>query len=166
MNIGSKIKLFRLKRGLTQKQLGDLCGMADSAIRRYESNRGNPTEKTLQRIATALDVSVLDLMGSDLMQISAERTISKGIEASKAWEDRTWLEENGGSEEEIKEATKRWALSMAELSELSSETALLAAFYDLNDKGKETAIDRVRELAKIPEYQMKKSQDEEEESSG
>ena len=159
MTIGSRIKLFRLKRGLTQKQLGDLCGMADSAIRRYESNRGNPTEKTLQRIATALDVSVLELMGFDLVQISAERTISKGIEVSKALEDEKWLKENGGSEEEIKEARKRWALAMAELSDLSHEAALLAAFHALNEKGKETAIDRVTELSKIPEYQMKISQD-------
>ena len=54
MSIGSNIKRIRLARGLTQKQLGELCGMADSAIRRYESDRGNPTEKTLNRIANAL----------------------------------------------------------------------------------------------------------------
>lgn len=36
--------------------------MADSAIRRYESDRGNPTQETLQRIAAALKVSVLDLL--------------------------------------------------------------------------------------------------------
>ena len=57
MSTGERIRAIRMKRGQTQKQLGDLCGMADSAIRRYESGRGNPTEKTLQRIAAALGVS-------------------------------------------------------------------------------------------------------------
>lgn len=63
MPIGSRIKSLRLQKGLTQKELGDLCGMADSAIRRYESDRGNPTEKTLRRIADALGVSVSHLTG-------------------------------------------------------------------------------------------------------
>lgn len=36
--------------------------MADSAIRYYESNRGNPTQETLQRIAAALGVSVGQLI--------------------------------------------------------------------------------------------------------
>lgn len=65
MPIGSKIKSLRIERGLTQKQLGDLCGMADSAIRRYESDRGNPTEKTIRRIAAALGVSVACLQSWD-----------------------------------------------------------------------------------------------------
>lgn len=56
MGIGEKIREARKSKGLTQKQLGDLCGMADSAIRRYESGRGNPTEKTMRRIANALDL--------------------------------------------------------------------------------------------------------------
>ena len=65
MGIGERIKAARIKRGLTQKQLGNLCGMADSAIRRYESDRGNPTEKTIQRIALALNMEPWELRGYD-----------------------------------------------------------------------------------------------------
>lgn len=65
MSIGSRIKSLRIKNNLTQKQLGELCGMADSAIRRYESDRGNPTDKTLRRIAEALNVSTAYLQGWD-----------------------------------------------------------------------------------------------------
>ena len=64
MTVGERIRFLRMERGLTQKQLGDSCGLADSAIRRYESNRGNPTQKTLQRIADALDVPLFSLLGS------------------------------------------------------------------------------------------------------
>lgn len=42
MSIGENIKKIRVQKGLTQKQLGELCGMADSAIRRYENGRANP----------------------------------------------------------------------------------------------------------------------------
>ena len=65
MNIGERIRSLRAELGLTQKELGERCGMADSAIRRYESNRGNPTQETIQRIAAALGVSVADLLGQE-----------------------------------------------------------------------------------------------------
>lgn len=61
MAIGEKIKSLRLSKGLTQKQLGELCGMADSAIRRYELGGANPKIDTLFRIADALSVSLSEL---------------------------------------------------------------------------------------------------------
>lgn len=65
MTIGENIREARLKKGWTQKQLGDKCNMADSAIRRYESDRGNPTIETLKRIAKALEVDPFSLMDFD-----------------------------------------------------------------------------------------------------
>ena len=62
MTIGEKIRAARIKKNLTQKQLGHKCGMADSAIRRYESGRGNPTLDTVGRIAEALDLELRDLV--------------------------------------------------------------------------------------------------------
>lgn len=66
MSVGSNIRDARLKKSMTQKQLGDKCGMADSAIRRYESDRGNPTLETLKRIANALEVDPVSLMDFDM----------------------------------------------------------------------------------------------------
>ena len=54
MPTGTKIKEIRKQKGLTQKQLGDLCGIADSNIRKYENGKQNPKIETLQKIATAL----------------------------------------------------------------------------------------------------------------
>lgn len=62
MTIGEKIRAVRIKKELTQKQLGDKCGMADSAIRRYESGRGNPTLDTVGRIAEALGLELRSLV--------------------------------------------------------------------------------------------------------
>ena len=46
MTIGEKIKFLRQKKGLTQKQLGALCGMADSAIRKDMKADGGKTENS------------------------------------------------------------------------------------------------------------------------
>lgn len=62
MSVGEIIKRMRIEKGLTQKQLGHLCGMADSAIRRYENGRANPKNETLQKIASGLGVPLIDLM--------------------------------------------------------------------------------------------------------
>lgn len=45
----------RIDRGLTQKELGKLCGMKQSNISRLESGEYNPTLSVLKRIAEALD---------------------------------------------------------------------------------------------------------------
>lgn len=65
MEIGEKIKELRKEKGLTQKKLGELCGMADTTIRQYELGIRNPKIKTLEKIATALDVNVQYLIGWD-----------------------------------------------------------------------------------------------------
>lgn len=58
MTVGQRIKAVRNQKKMTQRQLADLCGMADSAIRKYESGTINPKYETLKRIAGALDISV------------------------------------------------------------------------------------------------------------
>jgi len=57
------IKHERIKRGMTQKQLAEKCGMADSAIRKYESGKVTPTFKTLDRIAQGLGGTVGSIFG-------------------------------------------------------------------------------------------------------
>lgn len=62
MTIAQRIKNRRKELGLTQKRLGELCGMPDSAIRKYESGRITPKLHTLKRIANALEVPIYDLI--------------------------------------------------------------------------------------------------------
>lgn len=70
MSIGQRIKERRLELNMTQKQLGELCGMADSAIRKYESGKIIPKHQTLQRIATALETPEWTLMGVEFERYS------------------------------------------------------------------------------------------------
>lgn len=61
MTTGEKIKQIRLRKGLTQSELGKRCGMADSQIGVYERGESIPRTGTLSRIAEALDVDLAAL---------------------------------------------------------------------------------------------------------
>ena len=51
-----KIKKLREKRQLTQKQLAELSGISESAMRSYELGDCKPKKEVLERIAMALGV--------------------------------------------------------------------------------------------------------------
>ena len=75
MLTGEKIKKTRKQKKMTQKQLGELCGIADSNIRKYENGKQNPKFETLAKIAKALDVSIIELLDND----DALRKIAKDV---------------------------------------------------------------------------------------
>lgn len=62
MSIGSRIRAVRMKRGLTQRELGIKLGFspntADVRIAQYEADCRVPREDLLNRIADVLDVCV------------------------------------------------------------------------------------------------------------
>ena len=62
METGKKIKLIRTMHGLTQKQLGELSGIHEVAIRKYELGKNLPKEEQLKKIADALNVNVNSLL--------------------------------------------------------------------------------------------------------
>jgi len=61
-NIGINIQEKRKELGVKQVDLANSIGMEDSALRRIESGRTNPTIKTLLKISIALGVQVEDLL--------------------------------------------------------------------------------------------------------
>lgn len=65
MTVGENIKRIRKERGLTQKELGERLGMTQSAIWQFESDKTSPKIETVEKIATALDVTPYDLMGHE-----------------------------------------------------------------------------------------------------
>lgn len=83
MPTGSKIKEIRQQKGLTQKQLGDMCGMYESQIRKYETGKANPKIETLQKIADALKVSVYELFSDDCLNYSNGSDIPEEVSEDK-----------------------------------------------------------------------------------
>ncbi len=135
MTIGEKIKTLRTKKGLTQKQLGDLCGMADSAIRRYENGRANPKIETLQKIAAALEVNIC--YSEDGKPCFLDKILeSTGEKAFKSII---------ANQKDIYE-------KVAEMPETTPDTLILDLYHELNDIGKDKALEQVELLTKIPEY--------------
>ena len=61
MSIGTRLLQIRNQRGLSQRQLGQHCGLASSYLSRIENRRLEPRPKTLRRIAAALGVPVSEL---------------------------------------------------------------------------------------------------------
>lgn len=73
MTIGENIKRIRKEKGLTQKALGKLCGINEATIRKYELGKLNPKIETVQRIANALNVSVLDILNYEFSHKDKEK---------------------------------------------------------------------------------------------
>lgn len=60
--IGDNIVRLRKKKKLKQIDLSVKLNIEDSALRRIESGRTNPTIKTLYSIAKELDVELIELL--------------------------------------------------------------------------------------------------------
>lgn len=58
MTIGEKIKCFRMLNHMTQKSLGEACGIGEATIRKYELGIRNPKQEQIHKIAKALHIPV------------------------------------------------------------------------------------------------------------
>lgn len=60
--VGSRLREWRQRRGLTQEQLAERSGLSYKFIGEIERGTGNPTVETLGRLAAALDVDLSELL--------------------------------------------------------------------------------------------------------
>ncbi|MFY9152107.1 MAG: helix-turn-helix transcriptional regulator [Prolixibacteraceae bacterium] len=60
--IGSRIKLLRESKGISQQVLAAMCNFEKGNMSRLEAGRTNPTITTLYKISQALDVKIIDLL--------------------------------------------------------------------------------------------------------
>lgn len=63
MTIGDKIKYCRIRLGITQSELANLSGIHPVSIRKYETNKMTPQPGQLSRIAEAMGISPMALLG-------------------------------------------------------------------------------------------------------
>lgn len=119
---GDMIRKYRTEKGLTQKKLGELCGIADSNIRKYESGNQNPKIETLQKIADALDIPVNRLLAGKII-----------------------------SRDELKEKLSEYGLTHL-VPDTEEERIVLENCKKLNEIGKKEAAKRVEELTHLEKY--------------
>lgn len=60
--LAENIKAFRKKRGLSQEELAEQCGLHRTYIGSVERHERNVTLSTLEVLASTLDVTVPDLL--------------------------------------------------------------------------------------------------------
>lgn len=183
MTTGEKIKEARTQAGLTQKELATACGMADSAIRKYESGRQIPKTATLKRIADALGVVWYTLSSEEILPEYAEDRQKFSLQAIV---ELCSMAKNATENGELMNAShfldiaydklKAWnipgetvpkeiaaiVLSTFESTQKATERevrreSLALAYEKLSEAGQAELVKRAEELALLPQYQKQKS---------
>lgn len=75
--LSQNLKKFRKKANLTQKELGEKIYKSEILIRKYEGGNVNIPLLTLFDISTALDISFLELLGSDYDKYYHDNNLSE-----------------------------------------------------------------------------------------
>ena len=78
MTIGENIAQYRKEKGLTQAKLGEMVGVSNQAVSKWESGMTIPDVMLLPEISKALGVSLTDLYG-----IPNESSTEDGAEVTK-----------------------------------------------------------------------------------
>ena len=120
MTVGERIRAARKAKGLTQKQLGEACGIAEPTIRRYELGKLNPKFETLEKIAVPLGISASNLLGiqpipseyaSDIeFQAFNSYIAEMGYEVSLDWEALNRYEQAEKTHSLTNTDQKKWKL--------------------------------------------------------
>ena len=127
MTIGKTIRSIRKEKGITQKKLAELSGMAEITIRQYEADKYKPKIEQVEKLANALGVTAVDLMGIEYFDATIDTgQIRKEIDALDA----------------IESAYGKDALR------------LMTDYLSLNEQGKRKASEYLTDLTEQPKYQQ------------
>ena len=66
MMLSQKIKEYRALKGWTQDDLAKFSGVSLPSIKRYEMGNDNITTTNLKKIASALDVNIINFMSPNM----------------------------------------------------------------------------------------------------
>ena len=66
MSVSNNIQRIRKEKGITQKELAEKLEISQSAVSAMERNAHKATLQSLERIATAMNVSLMELISSDI----------------------------------------------------------------------------------------------------
>ncbi len=69
IKVAIKIKLERTKRGLSQEKLAELADLSKTYVGDIERTKSIPTLDTIEKIAKALDMEVIELIDVSKMSL-------------------------------------------------------------------------------------------------
>lgn len=154
MTTGQRIKKFRKRAGMTQKELGEKLGLSFQSVAQWENNLRNPKEETLQKIANALEISIYELKGlSDAEAFMAE--LNKGVDLILL--EMTIHEKFGIS----LDVAQKMAEEIAELLQKNLRSDVEAVYQQLlnrlTDEGQQKGMEYLRDLSGNPKYKRSTS---------
>ncbi len=147
MTVGDRIQLCRKATGISQKELGKRLGVSGSMIGQYENNFRKPKLDTLWKISSALNVSVLLLLG---VEDASGNKLPEYFTDPEGYDIIAGIQSNG--------PTRQAAISQRNTSILEGleidcpEYRIRAAWNLLNSAGMEKVAERIEELIEIPRY--------------
>lgn len=174
MTTGEKIKTYRKKKGMTQTELAEATGSTTVAISRYELGQREARYSLLKAIAKALDAPEEEFLESypkEPLKISEYKDRLSAIE--NGLRDAAQTEDAAMQIEIIRRTQRafsqlldeeRFALNITEETQYnesgliearmdSMQGRLLKAFNRLNQDAQEKAIERIKEMGLVFDYQ-------------
>jgi len=153
MTIGANIKHFRKERGLTQKQLAAMLGVAPNTVAQYELGISQPKLEQLQKIGEVLHVSVVSFFPDGWDYLSQGNTPEDTEELNEALEV---ADQERKQITLLKDEVEQNQSQLADATGAIDDKLLRKAIYDmlipLNRKGLLEAYKRVSELSEIKRY--------------
>ncbi|MCI8378181.1 MAG: helix-turn-helix transcriptional regulator [Lachnospiraceae bacterium] len=142
MTVAENIKRIRTEKGLTQKQLGEKCGMSESTLRQYELGFRNPKIETIRKIAVALDCTISDIDENFFILPTENVNIESGLltEVDKIFRK---YESSGTFTKEEQNILIKYK---KELKKLERRLKHLKSIEDKNEEERKITIKKLNEL--------------------
>lgn len=146
-----RIKELREERGIPQKQLAIDLHVSQPTVSDWESGKKTPSAKNTKRIADYFSVSIDYLLGYEIaeeLNIPYE-WIDKYFNAPETLPPELKGKIERVSQLLLKEKTR---LEQTKKAPSTQDDALLALFHQLNDEGREKAMDNLDDLVQSGKY--------------
>ena len=139
MTMGERIKILREERRMSQEELGKLCGVNRAAVNKWETGQvENIKRSTIKRLAEVFQVTPCFIMCFDEDNKATEEQI-------KNFNDRLNSQ---------KELQKEVALIEEIQAQYGSDTVQIVQYFnELNENGKQKALENISDLSEIKRYQ-------------
>jgi transcriptional regulator with XRE-family HTH domain/quercetin dioxygenase-like cupin family protein len=79
MNIGPKLRSIRRQRDLTLQDVADATGLSKSFISKIESDSGNPTLASIEKICLAIGAPLAELFQSEASRVEPAPPSQRGV---------------------------------------------------------------------------------------
>lgn len=163
-SVGSRIKKEREAANVTQAELAKRIDVASSMIGQWENSNRNPKPATLEKIATALNISVDRLLYDSVVKTEVIPGRAWTVKIDDPSLDNYIYRIEAADSEAFSFVQNAMAQLVGDIRQYTLEARLSAAFNQLSEEGQAIAIQRIEELAKIPDYRVQKGGAEENEN--